>query len=110
MNELKPCRCGSDSILSATANIENQQYKKHAIWCSKCGNAVVGSSKGLAMLMWNTRVPDPRLKKAVEEISGGIRTYESIDNPTLYQSGYLRGLERSQIILNERFPELKEAE
>ena len=41
------------------------------------------------------------IEQVIREIKGGIKTYASIINPTLHQSGYLRALERAEIILNE---------
>ena len=105
MNRILSCKeCGSDCTLSEEADIENQQYKKHIIWCEKCGNAVIGSSKGKAMLLWNARGINSRLGKLIDLLKTEREKTELVN---IADAGYRDGISFARRAIVDLFPELK---
>lgn len=71
MTKLKSCPfCGSEAK-------EVWNIAGHRAYCSNKNCFMTAGN--MSIEIWNTRAPDPRLKKAVEEIEARINEYDNPD-------------------------------
>ena len=100
MSELKPCPfCGRADSLAVNLNTA----ETYVVRCGWCGGEVRNfPTEETAILSWNTRAIDPRLKQAVEEI-------ETMGRNCMKGDVRKDGLLLASYIFEKHFPELKEA-
>ena len=104
MNKLKACPfCGDEARL-----VEWESYRQYSfVKCQGC-DATRGEyfrNDGGAVKAWNTRAPDQRLLKAIEDIEKRMKNWGGKEDDSYL---FWRGLKYARDCARKYFPELKD--